>query len=278
MLTGLALGPLLLNLLASVAVVALVMVCTLLLALRLHLQSIVDTVWGLGFVGIAATSFALSAGHGDHWVRLIVLTLTALWGLRLATYLHLRNHGKGEDPRYAALLRRNDGPVVPYVVRTIYWPQGSIMWVVSLPTQVAMYESHRINALVGVGIALWVVGLAFESVGDAQLARFKRRPESAGQVMDRGLWAWTRHPNYFGDACVWAGLGVLACSHWVGLLALVGPAVMTHMLLNRSGKALLERTMARRRGSAYAQYLARTSGFFPRPPLRHALLPDAAPR
>jgi steroid 5-alpha reductase family enzyme len=144
------------------------------------------------------------------------------------------------------------------------------MWVVSLPVQVAMYESANVGVVTWIGVAVWAVGLAFEAVGDAQLARFKADPANRGRLMDRGLWGWTRHPNYFGDSMVWFGLWIVACSHRVGLLTVVAPVLMTHMLVNKSGKALLERRMTRSRGDAYAEYAARTSGFFPRPPRRTA--------
>ncbi|HTJ35703.1 MAG TPA: DUF1295 domain-containing protein [Dactylosporangium sp.] len=261
---------LLLNLGATIVAVALTMAATMLYALRRGEQSIVDTVWGLGFVVVAAVSFLLSTGDGDPVRRWLTLALTAAWGIRLGAYIFARNHGKGEDPRYAALLRRNQGRLVPYVIRTIYWPQGAIMWVVSLPVQVAMYAEAKPGILTWAGAAVWAVGFAFETVGDAQLARFKKDPANAGRLMDRGLWGWTRHPNYFGDSVVWCGLFLLACSHWAGLLTVVSPVLMTHMLLNKSGKALLERRMSRSRGPEYADYVARTSGFLPRPPRRAA--------
>ena len=265
-------GALGLNLVVSAAAVALTMLLTMAYALRRGEQSIVDTVWGLGFVVVAVVSFAVSGalGEGDSTRRWIVLALTAVWGVRLGVYIFRRNHGKGEDPRYAALMRRNTGRTVPFVIKWIYWPQGSIMWVVSLPVQVAMFETATVGVVTWIGVAAWAVGLAFEAIGDAQLARFKADPANQGRLMDRGLWGWTRHPNYFGDSVVWFGLWLVACSHWVGLLTVVAPVLMTHMLVNKSGKALLERRMTRSRGDAYAEYVARTSGFFPRPPRRTA--------
>ncbi|GAA4591110.1 DUF1295 domain-containing protein [Planotetraspora phitsanulokensis] len=266
---------LLINLLVTAAAVVVTMLATMAYALRTGAQSIVDTVWGLGFVVVAAVSFVTSQllGDGLDARRVLVLVLTALWGVRLGTHIHTRNRGKGEDPRYAALMRKNTGPVVPYVIRTIYWPQGAIMWVVSLPVQVAMYETAPLGVVTWIGVALWVVGLLFESIGDLQLSRFRADPANRGKVMDRGLWAWTRHPNYFGDATVWWGLSLVACAHWAALLTVVSPLLMTHMLVNRSGKALLERRMARSRGPEYADYLARTSGFLPRPPRRSGATP-----
>ncbi|MFI5915909.1 DUF1295 domain-containing protein [Dactylosporangium sp. NPDC051541] len=255
-----------LNLGLTLVAVVVVMALTMAYALRKQEQSIVDTIWGLGFVVIAIVSFFLSAAYGDTRQRVVALALTAIWGLRLGGYIYARNRGKGEDPRYAALLKRNQGKLVPYVVRTIYFPQGAIMWVVSLPVQVAMYVAKPIPAVLWAGVVVWAVGFAFEAIGDAQLARFKRDPANAGRLMDRGLWAWTRHPNYFGDSVVWTGLFLLACSHWLGLVTVFAPALMTYMLVAKSGKALLERRMSRSRGPEYADYLARTSGFLPRPP------------
>lgn len=264
--------PLLINLGGTAVAVAATMGLTMAYALRIRTHSIVDTVWGLGFVVIALVSFVLSGVQGEGLTarRVIVLALTALWGVRLGAYIHRRNHGKGEDPRYAALLRRNTGPVVPFVLRYVYFSQGWIMWLVSLPVQVAMYQDASLGVLTWVAVAVFAVGFLFESVGDWQLSRFKADPANQGKVMDRGLWGWTRHPNYFGDSVVWWALFLLACSHWSGLPTAIGPAFMTHMLVNRSGKALLERQMARRRGPEYADYLARTSGFLPRPPRRAA--------
>ena len=117
------------------------------------------------------------------------------------------------------------------------------------------------------GMALWLVGVTFESVGDAQLARFKADPASAGQVMDRGLWRYTRHPNYFGDACVWWGIALVAAETGVGAIGIIGAVVMTVLLVRVSGVPMLERTMAKRR-PGYTEYVARTSGFIPRPPRR----------
>ncbi|MET1074977.1 MAG: DUF1295 domain-containing protein [Umezawaea sp.] len=260
--------PLLVNLAATALAVAVTMLATMTYALKTGTQSIVDTIWGLGFVVIAVVTFAVSGlqDEGLSGRRLLVLALTAAWGLRLGLYIYTRNRGQGEDPRYAALMRRNTGPVVPFVLKNIYWAQGWVMWVVSLPVQFAMYQSGGLTVMVWLGALVWLVGIGFEAVGDWQLARFKADPGNRGKLLDTGLWAWTRHPNYFGDATVWWGLFLIACAHWSGLITVVGPLLMTHMLVNKSGKALLERGMSRRRGPEYTAYVARTSGFFPRPP------------
>jgi steroid 5-alpha reductase family enzyme len=244
------------------------MLLTLAVATRIGVYAIVDVAWGLGFVVIAALSFVLSAAHGDGGRRALVLTLTAAWGLRLATHIYRRNRGRGEDPRYARMLRGQDADVPRFVLTRIYLPQGRIMWVVSLPLQVAMYTNAPMGLAAVIGTLVWLVGMVFEALGDWQLARFKADPANHGTVMDRGLWRYTRHPNYFGDACVWWGLFLIACDHWLGLLTIVSPLLMTHLLVNVTGKALLERQLSRTRGQAYADYVARTSGFFPLPPKR----------
>jgi steroid 5-alpha reductase family enzyme len=259
-------GPLLINLAVTAGTVAALMLVTFAYAMRTHVQAIMDTTWALGFVVIAAVSFGLSSGHGNTGRRALVLVLTAVWGLRLAAYIFARNHGRGEDPRYASLLRRNTGSLAKFVLRYIYWAQGRVMWLVSLPLQVAMYEHARLSVVTWLGVALWVIGFGFETIGDAQLRRFKADPANAGKVMDRGLWRYTRHPNYFGDSALWFGLWLLACSHWLGLLTIIAPVFMTNMLVRHTGKALLEKHMNRSKGTAYADYVARTSGFFPRPP------------
>jgi steroid 5-alpha reductase family enzyme len=227
-----------------------------------------DTVWSLGFVVIAAVSFALSAGHGDQGRRVLVLALTAVWGLRLAGYVFARNYGKGESARYASLLRRNTGSPAAFVLRYVYWKQGWMMWFVSLPVQAAMYERAGLSVISWAGVALWTAGFSFEAIGDWQLRRFLADPANAGQVMDRGLWRYTRHPNYFGEALLWFGLWLLACSSWLGLVLVVSPLFMTNMLVRHTGKKLLEKHLARSRGLAYADYVRRTSGFVPLPPRR----------
>ncbi len=255
------------NLGATAAAVMAVMAALMAVATAIRNQSIVDIAWGPGFVVIAAVSYGLSAGAGgDAARRLVVLVLTAVWGLRLGAYIGRRNLGHGEDPRYTALMRHRQGNLVVFLVRKVYGLQGVLMWLVSVPVQAAMYEHAPLGMLGIGGIVVWAVGLTFESAGDWQLARFKAGPANRGKVLDRGLWAWTRHPNYFGDCCVWAGLWLLALGSPAGLAAVFSPVLMTFLLLKFSGKALLERRMLRSKGDAYAAYLSRTSGFFPLPP------------
>jgi steroid 5-alpha reductase family enzyme len=228
----------------------------------------IDVVWGAGFGVVALVSFVLSAGDGDLWRRLLVTVLTCLWGARLAIHIARRNRGKDEDPRYVAILREAPGHPVTHLVRKVYLPQAVVMWVVSLPVQLGQYghASGVLSAVVTVlGVLSWAVGFVFETVGDAQLARFRADPDSGGKVMDRGLWRYTRHPNYFGDAAVWWGLTLLALHHAAGMVGLVSAVLMTWLLARGTGAKLLESTIGDRR-PGYAEYVRRTSGFIPLPP------------
>ncbi|OZM81218.1 DUF1295 domain-containing protein [Pseudonocardia sp. MH-G8] len=258
------------NLAVTAAVVVLLFAAALLLALARGRHDGVDVVWGAGFAVIAVVTLALSAGDGDAWRRWLITVLTCAWGLRLAWHIGRRNHGRDEDPRYRDILARAPGRPVPHLVRKVYLPQAVVMWVVSLPVQLGQYGTAGGTlaiALAVLGVALWLVGFVFETVGDAQLAAFTADPANRGRVMDRGLWRYTRHPNYFGDAAVWWGLTVLALHHRAGLAGLIGAALMTWLLVRGTGAKLLESSITERR-PGYADYVRRTSGFFPLPPKR----------
>lgn len=226
--------------------------------------SIVDIFWGLGFVLVAWIAFGV--GDGDAGRSWLIAGMTSAWGLRLSGYLLARNWGQAEDFRYRRM-REHYGPRFPAIsLVTVFGLQGVLMFVVSLPVQVAQVDGPSgLTWLDSVGFGVWLVGLLFESVGDWQLARFKSDPANAGNVMDRGLWAWTRHPNYFGDCLVWWGIFLVAATEPAHLWAIVGPLLMTFLLLRVSGVALLERSLVRRR-PGYDDYIARTSAFIPWPP------------
>lgn len=239
-----------------------VMLVTFALAVARGLHRIVDVAWGLAFTAVAASSYAMS-GHDPH--AALALALTAVWGLRLAGHIAWRGRGHGEDPRYEALLSRARGSRTAYALRTVYLLQGALVWLISLPVQTASYVPGPLGAAAATGTALWLLGLFFEAVGDFQLAHFKSDPANRGRIMDHGLWGWTRHPNYFGDFCVWWGLFLITCDDWrAAVVSLVSPLTMSLLLTRGSGKRLLEQRMANRPG--WAEYTARTSGFFPRPP------------
>jgi steroid 5-alpha reductase family enzyme len=253
--------------LATAAAVAGAMLLMWLLSLARRDASIVDIWWGPGFALVAAVACAVGAG-GDPGRRALSLALVTLWGLRLGAYLFWRNHGAGEDRRYQAM-RRHHGERFWWVsLFTVFGLQGVLAWIVSLPVQVVhVSPGGPLGALDAAGALLFAVGLGFESVGDWQLARFKADPRSAGQVMDRGLWRYTRHPNYFGDALVWWGLFAIALPTAAGPWTLPAPLVMSFLLRRVSGVPLLERGLHKRR-PGYADYVARTSAFFPLPPKR----------
>lgn len=243
---------------ASLLGAVLVMVVTALVARRIGKVAIVDTAWGLGFVVVALVCALLGDGSRP-W---LLFAMVAIWGLRLAWHMHRRNRGQGEDARYAEML---DGASFSEAVRRVFATQGLALWFVSLPVQVSAVAGSSLTPMLWVGVALWLIGLVFEAVGDAQLAAYKRDPDR-GPIMDRGLWAWTRHPNYFGDACVWWGIFVVAASAWPGVLTVLSPVAMTYFLVFATGARLLERHMSQRAG--WEEYAARTSMFLPLPPRR----------
>ena len=185
-------GPLLVNLGVTAVTVAVLMLATFAYAMRTRVHAIMDTVWALGFVIIALVSFLLSIGRGLAGRRVLVLVLVAVWGARLSAHIYLRNRGQGEDKRYASLLRRNTGSPARFALRYIYWTQGRVMWFVSLPLQVAMYEHASLGIVTWLGVAVWAVGFGFETVGDWELRRWRAVPVHAGRVLDRGLWRYTR--------------------------------------------------------------------------------------
>jgi steroid 5-alpha reductase family enzyme len=250
--------------LTSAGLILVFMIALWAASVRLRDASIVDPFWGPGFAGVAWASLAAS---GPSPRGLLLAVLVTLWGLRLGIHLARRARGHGEDRRYAAMRATHGERFWIVSLFTVFLLQGALMWTVSLPLQAgaALGRETPLGPLDAVGAAIFGVGLAFEAVADAQLARFLADPANRGQVMDRGLWRFSRHPNYFGDFLVWWGLGAVALSAGAWW-ALAGPAVMTALLLRVSGVTLLEQTIGERR-PGYAEYAARTSAFFPRPPI-----------
>ena len=224
--------------------------------------TIVDTLWPLLFVIAAFVYAAAAAGTGPRATLLLVLV--SLWGLRLAAYLAWRNRGHEEDRRYRDIRRRNEPGFTRKSLYLIFGFQALLAWVISLPLAGGIAADAPLGPLDWVGVVLWSVGLVFEAGGDWQLARFKRDPANAGRVMDRGLWRYTRHPNYFGDFCVWWGFFLIALSGGAWW-SVAGPLIMSFLLLRFSGVTLLEKDIGERR-PAYAEYVRRTNAFFPGPP------------
>ena len=222
----------------------------------------VDVQWGLGFVLVAALGALFGAGAPQR--RWLVLALVAVWGARLALHIHARNHGKPEDYRYAAMRERHGERFPRVSLATVFLLQGALLLWIALPLAAA--QSAPSPAALGpldlAGALVWLVGFLFEAVGDLQLARFRADPANRGRVMDRGLWRYTRHPNYFGDATLWWGLWLIACATPEGVWTIGSPLVMTLLLLRVSGVALLERGLVETK-PGYRDYVARTNAFVP---------------
>jgi steroid 5-alpha reductase family enzyme len=256
---------------SALAAVVVLMAVTTLAAQALKRVAVVDIAWGLGFVLVAVVAAVVGGSTDADGRRWVLLALVAVWGGRLAWHIRRRAIGEGEDPRYEKLLGGTVDQVgIGVAVRKVFVVQGVAMWFISLPVVMAGSQPTRWWPVVVAGAVVWLVGLVFEAVGDTQLTAYRALPEDQKpQVMESGLWRYTRHPNYFGDACVAWGLwlaGGLA-SGWVpALVTVLCPIAMTYFLVFATGAKLLERTMMQRPG--YPEYAARTSMFFPMPPKR----------
>lgn len=253
-------------LLSNLAVLTVAVVLLWVASLPLRDASIADVFWGLGFVLVAWASWIVADATAIR-VQLLVALVT-VWGLRLAAFLLWRKWGEHEDRRYGAMRERNAPHFWWSSFFSVFLLQGLLIGFVSLPVQAAAWRDDRSpwTWLDGLGLVLWLTGIFFEAVGDWQLARFRSNPANHGRVLDQGLWRYTRHPNYFGDFCVWWGIYLIAAAG--GAAATVAsPVVMSLLLLRVSGVALLERTIADRRPE-YAEYTRRVNAFFPGPPRR----------
>ncbi len=261
--------------------------------------SLVDIFWGFGFLLVGAVCLYLVPVKTPYLI--LLASLPIIWGLRLTLYLAKRNLGHGEDKRYVNMRKRAEKKgmsEMAWRLRTlfsVYWGQGLLIMIVSAPVWVAMatelrvfppesmgiingvermsiegYDHTYIGILAIFGALLWLVGFLFEAIGDWQLARFIKRnkdydgPKDEKPVMDKGLWKYTRHPNYFGNSCMWWGIWLVACSAPWGWATIFAPIIMNYLLTNVSGKSLLESDMNKRK--KYREYAERTSGFFPWPP------------
>lgn len=254
-------------------------ILTWLVSLARRNVAIVDSMWSLFFLAAALTYASVSAGAGATapappnftimWTwgarTVLVVLLVMIWALRLAVYITVRNWGHGEDSRYVAIRRRNDPGFAFKSLYLVFILQALLAWVISLPLLGAALSPapQSLGWLDVAGIVLWATGLFFETVGDWQLSLFKRDPANRGAVMDRGLWRYTRHPNYFGDFCVWWGLYLIALSGGAWW-SIVGPVLMSTLLMRVSGVTLLEKTIGKRR-AGYDEYVKRTNAFFPGP-------------
>lgn len=259
-------------LLGNAAILLGVVLLLWVVAVRIDDVSFVDAFWGGGMALLALVSWLRLAGPGP--LATLIMAMAVLWGARLAVHLYRRWRREGEDARYARMLKkpREQGRFAVAALTKVFLGQAVLLFIACSPAQLGILAAggeQPISGLALTGFALWLVGIFFEWVGDWQLARFRADPASKGKVMDKGLWRYTRHPNYFGDACAWWGIWLAATSAgwWVAAWTVIGPLFLTFTLTRWSGKPLLEANIAKRRPD-YADYIARTSGFFPLPPRR----------
>lgn len=223
--------------------------------------SFVDSLWSLFFL-IAAGVFAWGAEFLSLRAQ-VVFVLVAVWAIRLSLHITVRNWGEGEDYRYRAIRKKNNPGFVVKSLYVVFGLQGVLAWIISAPLLPAITSTSVFGYVDIAAVLLWTVGFVFETGGDYQLKAFKENPSNAGKVLDKGLWRYTRHPNYFGDFCVWWAfyLFAVAAGGWWTIFA---PLLMSLLLLQVSGVAMLERTITDRRPQ-YAEYIERTNAFFPGP-------------
>ncbi len=236
--------------------------------------SFIDAFWAFGMVLLAWASWAQSGAPGAR--SHLLLGLATLWGLRLAWHLWGRWRTQGEDPRYkkimASTMDRKGWSWAKTSLLSVFLTQAPLLFITCLPAQLGIWASDGGRTVIGplgaIGAVVALIGIAFETIGDAQLNAFRANPANKGKVLDTGLWRYTRHPNYFGDACTWWGIWLVAAeTGQSGWISIIGPVFLTFTLTRWSGKPLLEKGMKKTRPE-YADYVRRTSGFFPWPPKR----------
>ena len=267
------LDPIIFNLIVASVVVFGLVYTVYVIHLIVDDASIIDLAWGAGFGLVSISLLIVTQPKTDYIVLLALLPLA--WAVRYTTFIFLRNWGHGEDDRYTELRERVSGNATPWWLFSfygVYGFQAVAMLVVCSPLIIGMAapETTRLTWLPLLGLSLWVVGFFFEAIGDLQLDRFKKQhrdfdgPYAEKPILSSGLWRYTRHPNYFGNACMWWGIGLIALAAPYGWIALIGPAFMNFALVYLTGKANNERKMNKR--PAYKEYVEKTSGFIPLPP------------
>jgi len=254
-----ALLPVALDALVAVATLALT---TWLVSVVRRDASLADRMWPAFIAAAAIVCWRSLPSSGIR--RDVMLAFALAWALRLGVYITWRNWGHGEDRRYQAIRARNAPGFAFKSLYLVFALQGILAWLVAAPLLVGMAGTRPFGAVDAMGAAICAFGIAFEAIGDAQMARFKADPGHRGEVLDRGLWCYTRHPNYFGEACVWWGLALMALSATgtAGAWCVASPLLMTFLLLKVSGVSLLEKDIGERR-PAYRDYVERTPAFFP---------------
>jgi steroid 5-alpha reductase family enzyme len=244
----------------SALVIVIYMTLAFLIALRQKRNDLADVAWGLGFIVIAIAATWMSSAI--TFAQIAILLLVAAWGVRLAGHVYARNRGKPEDFRYAQWRREWGRHVAIRSFLQVFMLQGLFMWLVSFPIMVANAAAAEIGTgWIAAGALVWIVGFGFESIGDAQLARFRADPANKGHIIASGLWRYSRHPNYFGEVVQWWGIGLIALGAPLGWLGLVGPVAITLLIRYVSGVPMLEKHFAGR--PEWEEYKRRTNIFIP---------------
>jgi len=228
--------------------------------------SIVDVFWGLGFVIVVGGCLVLAPSTDTR--TLLLTSLISLWGLRLAWHLFRRwsSHSE-EDVRYAQMRANSKGDFAVQSLFKVFWLQAIILWIVAMPIQLAILNGQAtpLGLLDILGILVFAIGFGLEVIADRQLRQFKKNPDNKGKVLRTGLWAWSRHPNYFGEAVLWWGLFLIACAVEGVIYTIISPILMTFLLVRVSGVRMLDGILKDTK-PAYADYMASTSSFIPWPP------------
>lgn len=229
--------------------------------------SIIDMFFGVILFAITVNTFLLSDGVLVR--KQLLVLLVGIWMLRITIHLVRRNWGHGEDPRYSKLRTwvNDDRAFVWLSLRKVFLLQGIVLWFATLPVQFAqvLVSPAELGWLAYLGVAVWLVGMIFETVADIQLTRFRADPSTKGAVLKTGLWRYSRHPNYFGELCVWWGLFIIACEHPLGVLTIIGPILYSYLIVNITGQATLDKKLAKER-PGYKEYMQSTNGMIPMPP------------
>ncbi len=231
-------------------------------------NGLADMAWGLGFVVIAVTSLLVSKTYTIY--QIVITSLVALWGFRLFFYIGLRNWSKPEDFRYVNMRNKWKTKVALKAYFIVFMLQMTFLLIVSLPIQLISLIDVELDVfgyiILGIGILLWFIGFFFEALGDAQLKAFKQNKDNKGKILQTGLWKYTRHPNYFGEALMWWAIGIIGLStfSWLSVIGLIGPAFINYLLLFVSGVPLLEKKY--KDNEDFQAYAKKTSIFFPLPP------------
>ena len=226
--------------------------------------SIIDMFFAVILMAIGLVSFLL--GDGAPARKMLVMALLGIWGVRITVHLIRRNWGHGEDPRYTKLRSwvKDDRSFYWLSLRKVFLLQGVVLWVTSIPLQVSMVyaEPASLGFAAMAGTVVWTLGFLFETIADVQLTRFRADKANKGTVLRTGLWKYSRHPNYFGELCVWWGLFLVACDRPIGLLTIIGPIMYSYLVVNVTGQRTLDKKLAKEK-PGYQEYMETTSGLIP---------------